>query len=872
MAATALRLVKGEKKIQALDQMLDDDERAKEQAESKPSGTHELDNERNRKRFTRLKQWFEQERERQAENRYQQAIDADYYDQNQWKQDEAEDLINRGQAPLVYNESAATIDWVLGTERRTRVDYKVFPRADDDVQTADVKTKTLKYLNDVNNVVFNRSQAFGDTVKVGLGWVEDGARTDPNEEVIFNRYQSWRQMWHDSFGTTLTDDDWRYVHRVKYIDADIGRLMFKDRAWLIEEAVSDSSMLALDEEEAEDFWYIGKRFTHDSGEWGGFGGRYYGGSFEAGMGNRRERVKIIETRYRMPTRCFYVAGGQWDGQRFDHRNRPMVNEYRLGQVQLREQMEMRVWMALRTEKGLLANMVSPFRHNHFGFTPFWCYRRGRDRMPYGVMRRIRDPQDDLNKRASKTLFLLSTNRVVADRDAVEDHDEAREEVSHPDAYIIKKKGSEFEIQSHAEVAVGHMQLMDRDVQMIRNAGGVTAENRGIESNAESGEAIRARQLGGTIVTAEIFSNVRLGIQSQGAVRLSLAEQYMTEARVIRITGGTGSRKPPETLQINQPVVDPDGTVRYLNDITAAEADFHVDEQDFAQSTRQAMFESMLDLIGKVAAINPEYALRLLRMALEFSDLPNKDEMADEVKSMLGIMEPGDEEKLSPEEQQALAERRKQAQQQAQITQMAQELTLAEQGAKVKKLTAEANKIGAEAGKIGAEAQNLLSGADSAATAEHQRQLAEVERAGAEAVEAATAKINELLQKLANRQYEIDKKAETDKAVAEINAGAKVEGERVATEAKAAEDAILRKVEDYILGLEDKLKEITAQMKARTEVAGEGGEKQAPTVVFEAGAIVIDAKSAAVGKTVTAKTGSGKALTMRIEPDRPKGEK
>jgi hypothetical protein len=247
-------------------------------------------------------------------------------------------------------------------------------------------------------------------------------------------------------------------------------------------------------------------------------------------------------------------------------------------------------------------------------------------------------------------------------------------------------------------------------------------------------------------------------------------------------------------------------------------------------------------------------------------------MADEVKSMLGIMEPGDEEKLSPEEQQALAQRRQQAQQQAQRAQMAQELALAEQGAKVKKLTAEANKVGAEAGKIGAEAQNLLSGADSAATAEHQRQLAEVERAGAEAVEAATAKINELLQKLANRQYEIDKKAETDQAVAEINAGAKVEGERVATEAKAAEDAILRKVEDYIRGLEDKLKEITAQMKARTEVAGEGGEKQMPTVVFEAGAIVIDAKSAPVAKTVTAKTGSGKPLTMRIEPDKPKGEK
>jgi len=903
----ALRLVKGEKRVKELDQMIENDDRSKDDAEAPRRAKHDLDSEKNQKRFNRLKQWFEQERERQAENRYQMAIDSDYYDNHQWKQDEAEDLTARGQAPLVFNEAASTIDWILGTERRTRVDFKVFPRTDDDVQAADIKTKTLKYLNDVNRVTFNRSAAFGDCVKVGLGWLEDGARTEPNEEVIYNRHQNWRHMWHDSMGHTLDDQDWRYVHRIRYVDADIARIMFKDRAWLIEEGVSASGVLALDEEESEDFWYLGKRFSStDYGDltWRGF-------LTETGMvDNRRERVKIIETRYRMPTHCFYVVGGPWDGQRFDHRNRQMVDAYRRQQVETREQMELRVWMALRTDKGLLAHQVSPFRHNSFGFTPLWCYRRGRDRLPYGVMRRIRDPQDDLNKRGSKTLFLLSTNRVIADRDAVEDHDEAREEVSHPDAYIIKKKGSEFTIDSHAEVAVGHMQLMDRDVQMIRNAGGVTNENLGRETNAESGEAIRARQLGGTVVTAEIFSNERFAIQTQGSIRLSLAEQYMTEARTLRITGGSGSRRPPELVKINQPVQDPDGTIRYLNDITSSQADFYVDEQDFAQSTRQAMFESMLDLIGKVAAINPEYALRLLRMALEFSDLPNKDEMADEVKRMLGITEPGDEEKLSPEERQALEQRRQQATEQAQIASMMMQLEVAEKGAEVKKLGADAVKITAEAEKISAEAQNLLTGADSAATAEHERQLAEIERASAEAIETATAKIHELMAKLANRAYEIDKKKETDIAVANINAGAKVEGEKVsaaaqssseraATEAKASDDAIMKKVDGLVRGIEDKLKDITAQFKAKTE-GGAGDKEPTQIIVDSSGKTVADSpimkavsallesakqQQAAmadvakalqqntakkpVAKVVTATLG-GKTVKMRIEPETRKG--
>ena len=31
-------------------------------------------------------------------------------------------LIEPGQAPLVFNEVKSTIDWIIGTERRTRVD------------------------------------------------------------------------------------------------------------------------------------------------------------------------------------------------------------------------------------------------------------------------------------------------------------------------------------------------------------------------------------------------------------------------------------------------------------------------------------------------------------------------------------------------------------------------------------------------------------------------------------------------------------------------------------------------------------------------------------------------------------------------------
>ena len=115
------------------------------------------------KRFAKVRNWHEQELMRQAANRYQMALDCDYYDGLQWTEEEMAVLFERGQAPLVFNEIKSTIDWMIGTERRTRIDYKILPREKNDTKGAEVKTDLLKYLEDTNKAPFERSAAFGDT-------------------------------------------------------------------------------------------------------------------------------------------------------------------------------------------------------------------------------------------------------------------------------------------------------------------------------------------------------------------------------------------------------------------------------------------------------------------------------------------------------------------------------------------------------------------------------------------------------------------------------------------------------------------------------------------------------------------------------------
>jgi hypothetical protein len=105
---------------------------------------------------------------------------------------------------------------------------------------------------------------------------------------------------------------------------------------------------------------------------------------------------------------------------------------------------MQMYVAIMTESDLIHDEPSPYRHNRFPFTPVWCYRRARDNAPYGVIRRQRDPQEDINKRGSKALFILSSNQIQMEKGAVDDLDDLRLEAARPDGIIVTNKGKALE--------------------------------------------------------------------------------------------------------------------------------------------------------------------------------------------------------------------------------------------------------------------------------------------------------------------------------------------------------------------------------------------------------------------------------------------
>jgi len=848
-----------------------------------PAKTHELDSPAMLKLNRQLQSWYYEEREKQSVNRYQMAIDHDFYDSIQWSDEDAEEVESRGQAAIVYNETAPMVDWVCGTERRTRMDWKVLPRTPDDVAGADVKTKVLKFVSDINKVPYARSRAFDDAVKVGIGWLEDGARNDPTEDILFSRYESWRNVLWDSCSMEMDLRDCRYLYRWRWVDLDMAIAMFPERKAQLRKAAVHHQMDGTDD---DDFYYMGQHFQSSDRNGQVFSRRTYTGD-PFMVGSRRRRVKLIEAWYKVPTKCEMCSGAPFDGKAFDETHPGMKMAKEQGTIETIDAMMMRMHYAVMTEKDLIAQGKSPYRHNRFPFTPIWGFRRGRDGMVYGLIRRVRDIQEDLNKRASKAQFVMSTNQLWGEEGAVDDWDEARAEADRPDGVVIRKKGKELDARRDSEMGKAHMEMFVMDATKIQHTSGVTNENLGRQSNSGmSGEAIKSLQVQGSVQTITFLDNHRYAMQCQGEKQLANVEQFYSEPKVIRLTEAKGQIG---WLKINDPEIQPDGSVRWLNDITASQADFVVSEQDYHGTLRQAMFESMMNLAAKLP---PDMALRLLRMAFEFSDMPNKDEIVAEIRRVTG--EPDPSKKMSPEEM-AQIEAQRAAQQAMFAQQQAQAAALiAEQQAKAKKINAEADKIIAEVVAMG-----------DAGTEDVRKQIEEAVRLvqieGATQVERVTKQMVHLQSQLAqaqvnlaNRTLEINKDADTKIEVARIEADSKKHVAEVAKKADEGMAPLLKRVEDLGQAVKDLTKkhgdESVARDKsdrerdarekkdrddraAKEKDAGNAApaETKGVTVVFEQGAIQVGT-GGGTGKTVTATTPSGKKMEIRIEPDQPKDRK
>jgi hypothetical protein len=166
----------------------------------------------------------------------------------------------------------------------------------------------------------------------------------------------------------------------------------------------------------------------------------------------------------------------------------------------------------------------------------------RENERYGYVREMISPQDEINKRRSKTMHALNTKQVVMVQGAVDDVEKARKEVAKPDGLIVvnaqgRPVREAFEFHTQSEMAEGNFKLLVEAQNSIdlKGPNATMLGDKAQGSAAASGKAIIASQQGGMVSLGDLTDNLRhLDLRVFRAI-WNRIRQYWRAEKWIRIT-------------------------------------------------------------------------------------------------------------------------------------------------------------------------------------------------------------------------------------------------------------------------------------------------------------------------------------------------
>lgn len=437
--------------------------------------------------LSRMVRMFEESEEATREARRLAERDRDYFDLKQWTATEEAALRDRRQPVVTFDRTKRKVLAIMGLEKQTRKDPRAFPRTPDDEGAAQAATDAIRYVCDDCRWDDKRSQAAENLIVEGACAVKVGVkRTRDGIDPDIVRI-AWDRLFYDPHASEFDFADAAYMGEVIWMDAEAAKAKFQGRDEVLE------STLAFDRQ-AE---------TYDDRP-----------KFKLWADFARKRVRVVE--------MYYKTGGEW---RF----------------------------CIFTKGGFLVDpMPSPYLdeegrpENPIKAVSLYI---DRDNNRYGDVRSMIGPQDEINKRRSKALHLISVRQFRVSPEGLNlDLNEIRKELAKPDGGIIAGPG-EFEILGTNDMAAANLQMLQEAKNEI-DLQGPNAALVGKNQSDMSGRAIIAQQQGGMIEAATFLDRIKvLSLAVYRAVWCRV-RQHWTGERWIRITDDERSLR---FVGLNRPV-------------------------------------------------------------------------------------------------------------------------------------------------------------------------------------------------------------------------------------------------------------------------------------------------------------------------------
>lgn len=585
-----------------------------------------------------------------------------FYEGDQWNKEDKEKLDEAGRPALTINKVLSTVNTLLGEQSSRRASYQAKIRRGGTQELANVHSKVLLQVSETNDLDYKESDVFRDGVITGRGFFDVRMVFDGNiNGEIDIQHRKNTEVILDPDADKYDPKTWKEVFTTAWLSLD------EIEAQYGKEKAERVRMLA----------NLGEYFTDDSivftsqrqGTFGGEQSEYD----EVDPEEERDvrAVRVISRQYKkMKMVRFFIDPETGDTRPVPEGWNHKRIEFTKAMYALDEIQEPRTAIRWTTtvDSVVLSDTWSPYRT--YTIVPYFCYWV--DGRPFGIVKNLISPQEQLNKIKSQELHIVNS---TANSGWVMEEDSLANMTADDLANRGSESGIVLEVKKSARTApekikpnqipTGLERISMNTQGDIKEISGITDAMLGLESAEVSGIALKNKENRGQVQIQAPLDNLARTRKLLGNKILELVKDFYTEERLMVVTKDDEIGNPQEELTVNQ--VTAEG--RVLNDLTVGEYEVVVTTQPARDAFNDSQFAELLNMRQAGITI-PGYRV------VQASHLANKDDIARELQQLEGLGE------QSPEQQQM-------AQMQMQFSMQQMQLELQKMGAEIQKLTADA---------------------------------------------------------------------------------------------------------------------------------------------------------------------------------------
>jgi hypothetical protein len=453
-----------------------------------------------------------------------------YYHGAQYTAREIEILRSRKQPIITFNRVGRKIDTIVGLLQRIKQDPKAFPRSPKHADGAEIATQTVRSILQASGWDYIDPFCSGQAATEGIGGVElKLIDGDHDDPDVALDYVFGDDFFYDPRSFRADFSDARFMGISKWLDIEEAVELFPDQEEEIRSLMVDTGFDLSTHSDREFKWVY----------------------------INEQRLRLVEHWYKFKGKwkwAFYCGNTL-----LDQGESPFVDQRRRSMCRF----------------VMFSNAV-----DHEG-----------DR--YGFTRNLKGPQDEMNQRRSKALFMTNVTAMYLEKGAVDNVEDARRQRARPDGIIEYNRGFQRpeDVQKAQDLAQ-QLALMQDARQEIDSFANINPQLMTDDRKDEhSGVAINMLQKAGIAELGSFLRNYRNWKWRVYRAVWNIAVRNWQAERWVRVTDNDGLA---QFIQINGMEDDEYGDPLIVNAIGALDVEIDMDEGPDEASIMHDVYDQIRD--------------------------------------------------------------------------------------------------------------------------------------------------------------------------------------------------------------------------------------------------------------------------------------